>query len=234
MFTNILISLDEIFDVRTATWQELVTTEQFTSMIDAGYGVRRTDRWDQYVKYSEYTKKYAQRNTESLRNSTVTGIIKLLDSTLVKFAEVSHSNPTVKSPVLYIDFPKRYTLTDEEINTICGMVHEQLSTDPPLKVLRSSRTFTPSDFKQMELGVVFMYDVVHWVEDFATSNVVTKEMVSPYTSVVCAQVHTSDTPFSEKGLERAASALQEMLEPCVNVQFVNAGLFTSPFLVELY
>lgn len=234
MFNNVLISIDELFDVRTGVWQSITTPQDFVKMLDEGYGVRKTDRWDQYAPYSRYEEQFKKRDSALLRQCSITSILPLLDSILLEIAETSHANPTAKTPLLFIDFPARYELSDDEINVICGNIAEALTVDIPINVLRSKRVFTPMDFAAMEISIVFMYDMVKWFETVVTTTVLDKNAVSPFTTVACALVHTSELPYNTKTLEKAGDFLKEHLAPCVTIQYIPSAMFTSPIIVDLY
>ena len=234
MFNNVLLSIDELFDVRTGVWTSIVTQPQFDEMLAEGFGIRKSDRWDRYVPYTTYLEAYKQRDINTLKNSTISSIIPMLDEVLLQLANQSHTNPTMRVPVLYVDFPQRYVLDADEINAICGMLSEQLQTSTPIKVLRSKGAYTPLDFKKLEIGVVFVYDVVQWMESVAMSNVIDINMTSPQTQVVCALVHTSDQTYVQDKLVKAGEHVKEILRPCVQITYVSSALFTSPLLVEMY
>lgn len=231
MYNHIMLSIDELFDVRTATLQSVTTTDQFVKVLDRGWGGRSTDRYDDIVPYDTYLAAYAARDITTVQSSTVTMVIPIIRDALAEAMHIYGNSPLAERPILYIHIPPRYRFTDEDKQALGQMLVNELGDGPLIEfVYRPLITLEALD--KLKVGLFFIYDVLLWIADIASSGIVDARMLSPGTTVLSAKVHTSDAKYNAKTLTKACALLEVELKPVCMLKYVPCSVFTSPLLVK--
>lgn len=230
---SVLIGIDELFDTRTATMQVVTTPNQFIQMLEEGYGKRETDRWDTYVPYSEFQEAYAHRNTDTVKGSTVTCVVPALAELVLNILSEYNVSPIEKIPTVYINIPPRYRFTSDELTEIGRQIINAIGTVVPIKFLHY-KVVTPAKMKELEIGHVFTYSFLDWLEMATLEATLTVKDLIPEVAFYTARVHTSDDPFSKSTLDQGCLSLASSLAPLCKIVYVAAALFTSPIVVNLY
>lgn len=233
MYHNVVLSIDELFDVRSTVWMELVGEDTFVKMLDDRYAVRLSDRFDQYIPYSKYLEKYNERDAATVRRSTVTTLLPVIQHLLKTAWEQYERSPIITAPMLYLHVPPRYDLTDEEISGIQYQIRKAIELDIDIVILKMP-CITIKKLDELRVGSFFVYDIIQWLTDLATLSVMDEYQLSPATNVVTANVHTSDQPFDRQKLDESNHTFKSEFKLAFNIEFFPAAFFTSPILTDLH
>lgn len=233
MYQNIMLSIDELFDVRTTIWKELAGEQNFIKMLDECYAIRTSDRFDKYVPYTTYLEAYGKRDAATVRKSTVTTIIPILQQLLEKAVDRYEESPITTSPILYVHVHPRYDFSKQELLHIRNAVNNALKLNVQIDMLVSP-CIAVKKLDELRIGSFFVYDVLEWLTEMATTHVVDHTQLSPATSVITANVHTSDQPYDKEKLDVANQTMRSQVRAAFNLEFFPAAIFTSPILTSLH
>jgi hypothetical protein len=233
MYHNVLLSIDELFDVRTTVWRELVGDQAFVKMLDECYAIRVSDRFDKFVPYKNYLEKYNERDAATVRKSTVTTLIpviqQLLERALNRYAE----SPITSTPTLIIHVPPRYEFSEDELLRIKQAIGDALKLKVDITILKTE-CVSIKKLDELRVGSFFVYDLLEWLTTMATTHVIDHSQLSPATTVATANVHTSDQPYDKGKVDTANQTLRSEMRVAFNLEFFPASLFTSPLLTSLH
>lgn len=228
-----MIGIDELFDVRTTIWRSIVDEQTFVQMLDACYAIRASDRFDKFVPYSKYLEAYDKRDAATVRTSTVTTLIpviaKLLDEALLKY----DNSPLATKPTLFIHVPLRYEFSKEEMAHIQLATIEAIGLDVEIVMLRE-KVMSIKKLDELRVGSFFVYDVLAWLTEMASQHVIDVTQISPATTVITANVHTSDKPYNKEAQAKSNQTIFSEVKVAFNLEFFPAAFFTSPLLTALH
>lgn len=224
--SNICVSIDEIYDMRITTYMKLCDTEQFNALMNAGYGIRISDRFDKIVPYQTFLDEYAKRDKVTLYHSTTTSIVYFIHRIVTERIKDCDNNPMLSRPIVYLNIPSNIQLDEEEITVISNAFVIALGDITEVKILRKD-IVTPRDWRQLRIGAVFVYDIIQYMHDLASQYVVDETSLSPDVTIYAASVHTADSKVSADTLANASACIKKELKSFANIEFIPAMYYTS-------
>ena len=169
---NILIDLDVLLDTRIATLVQLdpVETEK---ILEAGYTSRPTDDMSYFntsITNDQYTTAYANRNTETLKNSRMTNYIFELAVMIKQLTEdLAKNNTRVTDPCVVINYYPYSDLDTETLENIVYAIEQYVTTAIEIRTV----CLAPSELdlralKGLEILTYITYDFQLWFESVFT------------------------------------------------------------------
>lgn len=159
---GVYVDLDALLDTRLSTIVNVVGQEAALQVLEKGYFVRKSDTFFNVDKEA-YDKAYAERGAHTLKNATVTKVMRLMHELVHAMNKQAVGTPLHTGPRIFINtFP--YVLTDaEESMIVRGIAAATNKVCDVIALNVSPGNLTPSYCKD-NFTVMFKYDYPVWFE----------------------------------------------------------------------
>lgn len=211
---KISVELDCLLDTRIGT-VALIDQALATEVLKNGYHDRIEDKFEG-VDQKLYKELYANRNTDTLKVSTITTFLPLLRHLCDLIQEESISRPYHSGPEVDVNiYP--YYMTDDLADAIGSAIMQWLGPLTPVNVVRvEPKDMTPQFCKEYSLLV--MYDPTEWV-NLHLDGIVKKPLRD--VSLYIPQILRNNTLTDEE----LKATVEEFMDP-----FAALDLFLKPII----
>jgi len=221
VYSSILVELDALLDTRAATLFRL-NPEHLGEALGKNYYTRTVDKFPN-VDQNEFNDLYQKRNKETLKQSLITDIGRLLDEFCKNILDNTIKTPFHYSPKVILNiYP--YELEESEINVLIAGVVSITNRLTEVEVVNLSYEQLTPAYVKSKLSVLVLYDYWRWLEIHSVNGAF-KKVACPEVALIGPRISFKEDLTNLKLETDPFDAAIEIAKPFIALSLIDVSHF---------
>lgn len=221
VYSSILVELDALLDTRAATLFRL-NPDYLGEALSKDYYTRTVDKFPN-VDNDKYNDLYQKRNKETLRQSLITDIGRLLDEFCKNILDNTIKTPFHYSPKVILNvYP--YELEESEINVLIAGIVSITNRLTEVEVVNLSYEQLTPTYVKSKLSALVLYDYWRWL-DIHSVNGGFKKVSCPEVALIGPRISFNEDLSKLKLETDPFDAAVELAKPFIALSLIDVAHF---------